>query len=197
MSTSNRHLNIKSVVLLWIAIILSISPSLSAYSQVPFELPSKTEIKRIRSAVISTSHGDFLVELLPEVAPIHVANFKYLADKEFYNGLSFHLYHPGYIIQGGDPTGTGNGGPGYSLLPEFSMRKHQKGVLGMSRKSDEINPQRLSNGSQFHIILGDAPKLDKKYTIFGQVIDGMEVVEKLTDGDRIRSIKVFLKPLAN
>jgi peptidyl-prolyl cis-trans isomerase B (cyclophilin B) len=63
----------------------------------------------------------------------------------------------------------------------------------MSRKSDEINPQRLSNGSQFHILLGDAPKMDKKYTIFGQVVDGMEVVDKLKDGDRIRNIKVFLK----
>ncbi len=193
MNTSNRHLQIITLSLIFavFAVVgIGIKPS---WGQTPFEMPATKDLKRIRSAVISTSQGDFLVELLPDVAPIHVANFKYLADKDFYKDLTFHLYHPGYIIQGGDPTGTGNGGPGYSLQPEFSTRRHQKGVVGMSRKSDEINPQRLSNGSQFHILLGDAPKMDKKYTIFGQVVDGMEVVDKLKDGDRIRNIKVFLK----
>lgn len=168
------------------------TPGLSA-PQIPFELPPKQELKRLRSAVISTSRGEFLVELFPSVAPWHVANFKYLADKGFYRGLRFHIYQEGYIIQGGDPTGTGNGGPGYSLPPEFSEIPHTKGILGMSRRSNDINPERLSNGSQFHIILGDAPHMNKKYTVFGRVIDGMGVVEDLRQGDLIKGITVYIQ----
>ena len=96
-------------------------------------------------------------------------------------------------MQGGDPTGSGNGGPSYSLLPEFSQKQHHRGTVGMARRADDINPQRLSNGSQFHILLRDAPHMDKKYTIFGEVIDGMDIVDKLTPGDKIISIKVFVK----
>lgn len=159
----------------------------------PFTLPPRSELSRIRSAVITTSKGEFLVELYPEIAPWHVANFKYLADKGFYRNLRFHLFREGYIIQGGDPSGTGDGGPGYNLRPEFSSLHHVAGTLGMSRRSDDINPERLSNGSQFHILLGDAPHMDKKYTIFGKVVDGMGIVEKLDVGDTIKDVKVYVK----
>jgi peptidyl-prolyl cis-trans isomerase B (cyclophilin B) len=198
---SNRHLNIfgsiHSLILIFISFSLLICQTHACFSQVPFALPAQKDLSKIRSAIISTSQGDFLVRLYPDIAPIHVANFKYLADKKFYDNLTFHIYHTGYIIQGGDPTGTGNGGPGYSLPSEFSTKKHELGILGMSRKADDINPQRVSNGSQFHILLGDAPKMDKKYTIFGKVIDGLEILDKLRDGDTIRYIKVFVQAEKN
>lgn len=164
-----------------------------AFADPPFMLPPRSELAKIRSAVVTTSRGEFLIELYPDVAPWHVANFKYLADKGFYRDLRFHLFQEGYIIQGGDPTGTGDGGPGYNLRPEFSSLHHVAGTLGMSRRSDDINPERLSNGSQFHILLGDAPHMDKKYTIFGKVIDGIKVVEKLQKDDLIKDVKVFVR----
>jgi peptidyl-prolyl cis-trans isomerase B (cyclophilin B) len=156
-------------------------------------MPPRAELLKIRSAVVQTSQGDFLMELFPDIAPVHVANFKFLADKGFYNGLSFHLVQNDYIVQGGDPSGSGNGGPTYSLLPEFSEKHHVRGSVGMARRADDINPQRLSNGSQFHILLREARHMDKKYTIFGEVIDGLEVIEKLRPGDKIKSIRVFVR----
>ena len=190
---SNRHFfTIACIYSIFLSLLL-FTASNSAFAQPPFLLPPKNELLKIRSAVVSTSQGDFLIELLPDLAPVHVANFKYLADKGFYNNLTFHLYKEGYIIQGGDPTGTGNGGPNYTLAPEFSTRRHIRGVVGMSRRADDINPERSSNGSQFHILLGDAPQMDKKYTIFGQVVDGMDVVDKLRAGDTIKSVKVYVK----
>lgn len=173
-------------------------PLARGYADVPFIMPPKKELLKIRSAVIQTSQGEFLVELLPQFAPLHVANFKFLADKGFYKNLRFHLYKEnelgdGWIVQGGDPTGTGNGGPGYNLPPEFSELKHVKGILGMSRRMDDINPERLSNGSQFHIILTDAPHMDRKYTIFGRIVNGLDVAERLREGDTIKNIRVFVR----
>lgn len=190
---SNRHFYTISCIYSFFLSLLLISTPACIYAQPPFLLPPQKELFKIRSAVISTSQGDFLIELFPDVAPVHVANFKYLADKGFYNNLTFHIYKEGYILQGGDPTRTGNGGPNYTLAPEFSTRRHIRGIVGMSRRSDDINPERSSNGSQFHILLGDAPQMDKKYTIFGQVIDGMEIVDKIRAGDIIKSVKVYVK----
>ncbi len=166
----------------------------------PFELPPRAEVLKIRSAIIETSQGKIFLELFPEEAPWHVANFKYLADKGFYNGLSFHLYQPGYMVQGGDPRGNGFGGPGYSLPPEFSNRHHSFGTLGMARTPDmydkkgrPVNPERRSSGSQFYLILDDAPHLDGKYTIFGKVVGGMKVLSSLRKGDTIKKITVFIR----
>ena len=171
-----------------------------AESDPPFELPPRSEVLKIRSAIIETSEGRLYLELVPEEAPWHVANFKYLADKGFYNGLSFHLFKPGYLIQGGDPRGNGFGGPGYSLPPEFSNRHHTVGTLGMARTPDKygpsgrlVNPQRRSSGSQFHLILGDAPHLDGQYTIFGKVVGGREALEKLRGGDKIIKLTVYIR----
>lgn len=171
-----------------------------ADSEPPFELPARPEILKIRSAIMETSHGSLHFELLPEEAPWHVANFKYLADKGFYNGLTFHLYMPGYLIQGGDPKGNGSGGPGYVLPAEFSERNHRCGTLGMSRVPDgyskkkrALNPQRNSNGSQFHILLGDAPHMDGRYTVFGKLAAGHDVLARLRKGDTIKKLTVYIR----
>jgi cyclophilin family peptidyl-prolyl cis-trans isomerase len=155
---------------------------------------------RIRSAIIETSKGSMYFELFPEEAPWHVANFKYLADKRFYNGLAFHLFQPGYLIQGGDPKGNGFGTPGYSLPPEFSSRNHRFGTLGMARVPDGynakhqlLNPQRRSSGCQFHILLSEAPHMDGRYTIFGKLVGGRDTLERLSKGDSIKTVKVFIR----
>ena len=101
-------------------------------------------------------------------------SFVFLAKEGFYNGVIFHRVIPGFMIQGGDPTGTGGGGPGYELKAEFNDTKHTRGVLSMARTSEPD-----SAGSQFFIMHGDTPALDNKYTAFGKVIEGMETVDKI------------------
>jgi cyclophilin family peptidyl-prolyl cis-trans isomerase len=191
----------KLLTLLFLIATALASPRLSyCDSEPPFKLPAQSELLKIRSALIETSKGPLYFELLPEEAPWHVANFKYLADKGFYKGLKFHLYRPGYLIQGGDPKATGLGGPGYSLPGEFTQRNHRFGILGMARKADAynekkqlINPQRRSNGSQFHIILDDAPHLDGRYTIFGKLVGGQANLDKLRAGDKIVKVTVYIR----
>ena len=184
-----------------VAIILGlVAPGEVAAKDPPFELPPKAEVLKIRSAILETSDGKIFIELFPEEAPWHVANFKYLADKGFYSGLSFFIYKPDYLIQSGDPQETGKGGPGYDLPAEFSPRHHVLGTLGMARKPDvdaksgrRANPERRSNGSQFYILLGDAPHMDGQYTIFGKVIGGIEVLNRLRPGDKIIKLTVFIR----
>ena len=124
--------------------------------------------------------GDIKAELYPEVAPITVENFVKLAGSGFYNGLTFHRIIPGFMIQGGDPEGTGMGGPGYSIKGEFAANGvpnsliHTRGVLSMARSA---NPD--SAGSQFFIMHEDAPHLDGQYAAFGKVIEGIDVVDKV------------------
>ena len=124
--------------------------------------------------------GDIKAELYPEIAPITVENFVKLAGSGFYNGLTFHRIIPGFMIQGGDPEGTGMGGPGYSIKGEFAANGvpnsliHTRGVLSMARS---MMPE--SAGSQFFIMHEDAPHLDGQYAAFGKVIEGIEVVDKV------------------
>ena len=124
--------------------------------------------------------GDIKAELYPDVAPATVENFVKLAGSGFYNGLTFHRIIPGFMIQGGDPEGTGMGGPGYSIKGEFSTNgfpnplNHTRGVLSMARS---MKPD--SAGSQFFIMHEDAPHLDGNYAAFGKVIEGIEVVDKV------------------
>ncbi len=124
--------------------------------------------------------GDIKAELYPDVAPATVENFVKLAGSGFYNGLTFHRIIPGFMIQGGDPEGTGMGGPGYSIKGEFSTNgfpnplNHTRGVLSMARS---MMPD--SAGSQFFIMHEDAPHLDGNYAAFGKVIEGIEVVDKV------------------
>ncbi|MCI5064906.1 peptidylprolyl isomerase [bacterium] len=168
--------------------------NLRAEQRIPFRLPPRRELLKIRSAVLKTSKGEIVFELFPETAPWHVANFKYLADKNFYDGIRFHVHQPGKIIQGGTPRADRpDGGPGYELPPEFSEKRHQRGVLGMSRKPDILNPSRKSHGSQFHILLTNADKMNGSFTVFGQVVRGMEVADSLERGDTIENLTVYIR----
>ncbi len=132
-----------------------------------------------------TSKGTIKLRLFPDVAPQHVNSFVFLSREGFYDGLTFHRYEPGFVIQGGDPVGNGTGGPGYNLPAEFSERPHNPGTLAMARSS---NPN--SGGSQFYITLANANFLDRQYTVFGEVTDGMDVVQKIRKGDKIQSVTV-------
>ncbi|MBR6350583.1 MAG: peptidylprolyl isomerase, partial [Lachnospiraceae bacterium] len=124
--------------------------------------------------------GIIRAELYPEIAPVSVNNFISLVSKGFYDGLIFHRVIKGFMIQGGDPQGTGMGGPGYCIKGEFAQNgfennlKHTPGVLSMARANDPD-----SAGSQFFIMHFEAPYLDGSYAAFGQVIDGMDVVDKI------------------
>jgi cyclophilin family peptidyl-prolyl cis-trans isomerase len=165
-----------------------------AEEAIPFQLPPKKELSKLKTAVIRTEKGTMIFELYPETAPWHVANFKFLADKNFYDGLKFHIFRPGYIIQGGSPKKNApDAGPGYELPPEFSTRPHQRGTLGMARKPDALNPSRNSHGSQFHIILGDASHLNGSFTVFGQLVKGSTVLNQLERGDTINSVTVYVR----
>lgn len=183
---------------LWIGFLCWSLPA--SATEPSFELPQKSEVLKIRSAIVETSKGKLFIELFPEEAPWHVANFKYLADKGFYRNLSFHFAQKDYLIQGGDPLGNGRGGPGYDLPAEFSGRNHTLGTVGMARKPDvdaktgkRANPERRSNGSQFHILLADAPHMDGHYTVFGKVVGGFDTLKHLRAGDRIIKVTVFIR----
>ncbi len=153
--------------------------------------PTKSNVDPAKKyvAIIKTSKGTVECELFAKDAPLSVTNFKYLADNGFYNGLTFHRVEPGFVIQGGDPTATGSGGPGYTIPAEIG-HKHLKGALAWARTGDAVNPERRSSGSQFYITLAATPFLDGAYTVFGQTIKGMDVVEKIQRGDKIESITV-------
>lgn len=125
-------------------------------------------------AVISTDLGDITVELWNDVAPGHVENFLKLADKGFYNDLSFHRIIPGFVIQGGCPKGDGTGDPGWKVDAEFNDRQHVPGTLSMARSTDPN-----SAGSQFFICHGDANFLDNQYTAFGKLVDGDDTLDKI------------------
>ena len=140
-----------------------------------------------KTAIIELEKGGTIeLELYPDLAPITVANFQKLADKKFYDGLTFHRVEPGFVVQGGDPNGNGSGGPGWTIKGEFTTKKnHIRGTLAMARTPDPD-----SAGSQFYICLGPAPFLDGKYAIFGQVTKGMELVDGIRVGDKMKSVVV-------
>ena len=126
------------------------------------------------TAVLETSLGEMTLEFFPDKAPGHVKNFLELAEKGFYDGTVFHRTIKGFMIQGGDPQGTGMGGPGYTIKAEFNDVHHARGVLSMARSS---NPN--SAGSQFFICHGDAGFLDRQYTAFGRLVDGEATLDKI------------------
>ncbi len=139
-------------------------------------------------AVIETSLGNIEFELLEDVAPGHVQNFKDLANSDFYNGTIFHRVIPGFMVQGGDPntksddrSNHGMGGPGYSIKAEFNDTPHKRGILSMARSKDPN-----SAGSQFFIVVKDAAFLDGKYTAFGKVLSGMTVADQIVNAPRDR-----------
>jgi peptidyl-prolyl cis-trans isomerase B (cyclophilin B) len=169
-------------------------PFHAAEGEPPYIPPSKSEIARLKSADVFLARGTMRFELFPEDTPAHVVNFKYLADKGFYRGLTFHLIYPQVIIQGGAPNpNLPNSGPGYSLEPEFSQRQHVRGTLGMARLPNEANTERASHGSQFHILLAPNHRMDSQYTIFGQCIFNCELLDEIQKGEKILDIKVYVR----
>ena len=137
-------------------------------------------------ATIETRFGNIELKFHPDVAPNHVKNFIELAQKGFYDGTTFHRVIPGFMIQGGDPNSKqpdkskhGQGGPGYTVKAEFNNKPHKRGILSMARAA---HPD--SAGSQFFICVTDSSFLDKKYTVFGEVVSGMDVADKIVNQPR-------------
>ncbi len=154
--------------------------------------PITFEQGKAYQVVIHTSKGDITCLLDPKDAPLSVTNFIQLAKGGFYNGLTFHRVVPNFVVQGGDPDGTGRGGPGYTIPAEIKL-PHIQGALAWARLPDNINPKKRSSGSQFYITLEKIPYLDGEYTVFGQTVSGFEVVQKIEQGDVIKSIDVIIK----
>jgi len=148
--------------------------------------------KKTYTATLDTSEGKITLELHPKDAPQHVNSFVFLSREGFYNGVIFHRVIPGFMIQGGDPTGTGMGGPGYKVKAEFNSTHHAPGILSMARSQDPN-----SGGSQFFIMHGDAPFLDNQYTAFGHVTSGQEVVDKIVNLPRDRNDRPHNPPKIN
>ena len=142
----------------------------------------KIDVNKTYTATIETDAGTMVAELYPKKAPQTVNSFVFLAREGFYEGLIFHRVIPGFMIQGGDPTGTGGGGPGYTLKAEFNDTPHDKGILSMARTNDPD-----SAGSQFFVMHARAPHLDGKYTAFGKVTKGLEVIDKIVNAPRDES----------
>jgi cyclophilin family peptidyl-prolyl cis-trans isomerase len=159
-----------------------------AFAEMKSQKFTPEEIKKMAEtkAVIETKLGKIELKFFPEVAPNHVKNFIDLAQKEFYEGTTFHRVIPGFMIQGGDPNTKnpdrskhGMGGPGYTVKAEFNDKLHKRGMLSMARAQDPD-----SAGSQFFICVADAPFLNKKYSVFGEVTSGLEVVDKIVSAQR-------------
>ena len=143
----------------------------------PLAIPI-VDVSKEYTATIETEKGDLILELFVSDAPITVSNFVYLARQGFYDDTTFHRVIPGYVAQGGDPTGAGNGGPGYFIPDEISDRTHVQGALSMANHGLPDTA-----GSQFFITYEAQPQLDGKYSVFGQLVNGVEVLEQLTPGD--------------
>ncbi|MEO0253988.1 MAG: peptidylprolyl isomerase [candidate division WOR-3 bacterium] len=147
------------------------------------------EVKEPLKILIKTNKGEILCELYPQYAPKTVKNFVKLSKLGFYDGLIFHRYVPDFVIQGGDPYGTGYGDAGYNIPLEVNEKaRHIEGALGIAR-AQEPN----SGSCQFYITLKETPHLDGNYTVFGKVIKGMDVVKKLRKGDIIKKIEIIEK----
>jgi len=140
------------------------------------------DVNKKYTALIKTAKGDLVLELYPQDAPVTVNNFVTLARKGFYNGLTFHRVIPDFMAQGGDPSGNGTGGPGYTFQDEFSSRTHQAGSLSMA------NSGANTNGSQFFICYKPQPHLNGKHTVFGQLTQGMDILKKLVNGDKMNEV---------
>ena len=142
--------------------------------------------ERITSKIarISTKYGDIVIRLYDDTAPLTVSNFVYLTEGGYYNNLTFHRYEPGFVIQGGDPSGNGSGGPGYTFEDELDDDyTYSRGRVAMANRGPD------TNGSQFFIMLDDTP-LPKAYSIFGEVLEGMDVVDQIRKGDVMTSVTI-------
>jgi peptidyl-prolyl cis-trans isomerase B (cyclophilin B) len=175
---------VRSVMVFAVIVVFAVS----AYSEVINKKFTQEEIKKmsVAKAVIETKFGKIELKFFPDIAPNHVDNFIELSKNGFYNGTLFHRVIPGFMIQGGDPNSKdadrarhGMGSPGYTVKAEFSDKPHKRGIVSMARSS---HPD--SAGSQFFICVADALFLDGKYTVFGEVVSGMEVADKIVSQPR-------------
>ncbi len=169
-------------------LVLMLLPCFFAFAELKHKTFTKEEIKKMTEtkAVIETKFGNIELRFFPDVAPNYVNNFIELAKKGFYDGTTFHRIIPGFMIQGGDPNSKdpdrskhGMGGPGYTIKAEFNDKPHKRGTLSMALSA---NPD--SAGSQFFICVADSFFLDRKYTVFGEVVSGMEVADKIVSQPR-------------
>ena len=154
----------------------------------PYDAPPALQIDPDKTyrATITTNRGDIVLDLYPEHAPKTVNNFVALARDGFYDGVVFHRVIPNFMVQGGDPTGTGRGGPGYQFEDEFAGNplRHERGVISMANAGPN------TNGSQFFITHGPQPHLDGKHTVFGRVTEGLDVVDGVRQGDAMTSVRI-------
>ena len=178
-SLDNRTLAIVGIVIL-------IAVGLILFNPFNSNSNSSDNMSNRQIAVIETNFGNIVIQLFPDVAPGHVENFVKLAQDGFYDGSTFHRVIPGFMIQGGDPnskdedrSNDGQGGPGYTINAEFSDVPHKRGILSMARAQDPN-----SAGSQFFIVVADSNFLDGQYTVFGEVIEGMDVADKIVNVER-------------
>ena len=156
-------------------------PGPKTYSAPP---PMTIDTNKQYAATIETEKGDLVLELFASDVPVTVNNFVFLAGEGFYDGSTFHRVIPGFMAQGGDPTGTGTGNPGYRFADEFTEHTHVVGVLSMANSGPN------TNGCQFFITYTPQHGLDGKHTVFGQLIEGMDVLEKIESGDTIIRITI-------
>ncbi len=136
--------------------------------------------------IIKTTKGTIRAELTPEKTPVTIASFVNLAQRGYFNGIVFHRVVPNFVIQGGDPTGTGRGGPGYRFEDEFdpSLRHDRAGILSMANAGPK------TNGSQFFITHGPTPHLDNRHSVFGHVVEGQDVVDAIVEGDVMNEVTI-------
>ena len=181
------------LLLLVTAAVFAVSPRYRRYTV------SQKKAMKEKQAIISTRLGRIVIEFFPDAAPNHVANFIELTKKGFYNKTTFHRVIPRFMVQGGDPKSKsaprhlhGTGGPGYYLKAEFNKVPHKRGIVSMARSQ---HPD--SAGSQFFICVADAPSLDGKYTVFGRVVKGMNVVDKIAAQRRDRRNNPLRKVVMN
>ena len=161
------------------------APAYQRPTSFPGILPAaEVEGKNVR---IKTKKGDIVFEVLPKEGPKAASNFVALARSGFYDGLTFHRVEPGFVIQGGDPSGNGTGGPGYKFADDPVHLNYDAGIVAMANSGSD------TNGSQFFIMLDDTPTLPKAYSIFGRVTSGMDVVRAIARGDRMDAVTVEAK----
>ena len=152
-----------------------------SYSEPP---PMTIDTSRQYTATIETEKGNLVLELFASDAPVTVNNFVFLAQEGFYDGTIFHRVIPDFMAQGGDPTGTGTGGPGYKFADEFTKHTHGTGALSMANAGPN------TNGSQFFITYAPQPHLDGHHSVFGQLVNGMDVLKEIENGDTIVRITI-------
>src|SRR5437879_11274178 len=189
-------MNYRLLVLATAAILAGTTPAL-AQAPTPARPTPAAPTKAPEAVVTLETGGEIRIELFPADAPRHVDNFVKLASRGFYDGQRFHRVVPNFVVQIGDPKSKtvpldhpdmGTGGPGYKIPAEFNKREFVRGVVGMAR-----GPDPNSAGSQFFIMLGDDASLNGKYTAFGRVVSGMDVVDGIKVGDRVKSVRIVTR----